>query len=60
MTNLSDVVPGGAGRAIRELRFALPGEALIGANQGEKMVLITINKLFSLFKRIDSRPSTCS
>ena len=39
MTDLSDVVPGGAGRAIRELRVALPGEALIGANQGGKMFL---------------------
>ena len=48
VTDLSDVVPGGAGRAIRELRVALPGEALIGPNQVEQMFFKTINKLFSL------------
>ena len=44
MTDLSDVVPGGAGRAIRELRVALPGEALIGANQSRRKNVLKNNQ----------------
>ena len=44
MTDLRDVVPGGAGRAIRELRVALPGEALIGAIQPRRKNVLKNNQ----------------